>query len=245
MTDEFVVLPDPDAVAQEAARRWQAAAASAIERDGRFSVMLSGGSTPETLYKLLAQEPWRTDLPWEQTYLFWGDERRVPPGHPDSNFRMVQEALLDHVPVPPDQIFPLDGVCLARSSARDYERKLRDHFKLGRRDWPRFDLTLLGLGEDGHTASIFPGTRAVSDLSNMTVVYEVPQLGTQRMTVTLPVINNSRAILILAVGPRKADILATVRGADNMPSTYPIEAIDPADGTLTWLVDEDAAAKLP
>lgn len=139
----------------------------------------------------------------------------------------------------------MDGEDLANSAARAYSSLLERHFDLGRRDWPRFDLILLGMGEDGHTASIFPGTRAVSDQSNRVLVYEVPQLRAERMTLTLPVINHARHILFLVVGEDKAGALFEVLHGPYRPSTYPAQAVKPIDGSLTWLVDRAAAARLP
>lgn len=241
---EIVRLPDAEAVAREAARRWIEIARQAVEERGAFRIALSGGETPRLLYRLMASEPWRDQAPWAETHVFWCDERRVPPSDPRSNYRMARETLLDHVPIPSEQVYRMQGGGLISSATSDYEEKLRRHFRLGRGEWPRFDLILLGMGTDGHTASIFPGTRAVSDLSHMVLVYEVPQLGVERMTLTLPVINNARHILFLVVGEEKAETLAAVLEGDYRPSTYPAQAARPVDGTLTWLVDEAAASRL-
>lgn len=240
----IVILPDLEAIAREAADRWVRLAAAAVEAQGRFSIALSGGSTPRRLYELMASEPWRDQAPWLETFVFWGDERRVPPSDPESNYLMASQALLEHVPIPPDQVFRMDGVGLASSAARDYDDKLWRYFRFDRHEWPRFDLVLLGLGKEGHTASIFPGTRALSDLSNKVLVYEVPQLGAERITLTLPVINHARNILFLVAGDKKAAALEAVINGAHQPSTYPAQAIQPVDGELTWLVDEAAAAQL-
>lgn len=242
---EIKILPDAEAVAQEAAGRWVESAQAAVEARGAFRVALSGGSTPRRLYELMASEPLRERVPWAQTYVFWSDERRVPASHPDSNYRLARVTLLDHVPVPLEHLFRMDGEGLARSTAREYEEALRLHFDLKRGQWPRFDLMLLGLGADGHTASIFPGTRAVSDLSNMVIVYEVPQLGVERMTLTLPVLNHAREIIFMVTGAEKAAAVQAVLAGEYRPSTYPAQAVKPVDGTLTWLLDEEAAAQLP
>ncbi len=143
---ELVVLSDLAAVVREAARRWVDIARQAVAERDMFRIALSGGSTPRPLYELMASEPWRGQAPWAKTYVFWGDERRVPPSHPDSNYRMAYESLLRHVPVPADHVFRMDGEDLASSAARDYTAKLTRHFGLGWREWPRFDLVLLGLG---------------------------------------------------------------------------------------------------
>jgi len=245
VTTEVVILPHIEAIIEEAARRWVRIAQEAVAERGVFRIALAGGSTPRPLYMLMASAPWCDQVDWSRTFVFWGDERRVPPNHPDSNYRMAQEALLRHVPIPREQIFRMDGEDLANSAARAYEEALKRHFELGRRQWPRFDLMLLGLGADGHTASIFPGTRAVSDLSAMALVYPVPQLGVERMTLTLPVINHSRNILFLVSGKDKADALYMVLHGERRPSTYPAQAVKPVDGTLTFLVDQAAASRLP
>jgi len=241
---EIVKLSNPEAVAADAARRLANIAAASVEAQGSFSVALSGGSTPKRLYQLLASEEWRNKVPWENTHVFFGDERRVPHSDPQSNYRMARETLLDHVPVPADQIYPMDGTGLIKATMRDYENKLYRYFRHGKREFPRFDLFLLGMGSDGHIASIFPGTRAVSDLSATVLVYEVPQLGVERITLTVPVINNSKNILFMVTGENKAGALAHVMNEEVHPSRYPAEAVAPDDGTLIWLVDEAAASLL-
>lgn len=242
---EVVVLSDLSALTEEAAERWLNTAQAAVNERGEFTVALSGGSTPRPLYEKMASAPWSEQAPWQQTYVFFGDERRVPPDHADSNYRMANEALLQHVPIPSDQVFRMDGQGLSRTAAQSYERALQRHFSLERREYPRFDLMLLGMGEDGHTASVFPGTRAVSDLTNMVIAYDVPQLGVERMTLGLSVINNARQILFLVSGESKADALAAVLHGEHRPSTYPAQAVSPRDGSLTFLVDKAAAANLP
>jgi 6-phosphogluconolactonase len=241
IVSELVVLSDINQIAQEAAQRWVEIAQGAVAERGSFSVALSGGSTPRTLYELLAADPWRSQAPWESTHVFWGDERRVPATDPQSNYRMAREALLEHVSVPSEQIYRMHGEDLLSSAVRDYENKLWRYFKPGHGEWPRFDLILLGLGPDGHTASIFPGTRAVSDLSHLVLAYQVPQLAAERMTLTLPVINHAHHILFLVAGQEKAHVLANVLEGESRPSTYPAQAVRPVDGTLAWLVDQAAA----
>ncbi len=241
---EIVRLADPAAVAEEAARRWAQIAQDAVEERQSFSVALAGGSTPQRLYQLLATEAWQTRIPWSKTHVFFGDERRVPHSDPDSNYRMARESLLETVPVPEAQVYPMESMGLIKNSMRDYERKMRRYFDHGRREFPRFDLILLGMGTDGHTASIFPGTRAVSDLTNPVLVYAVPQLYQERMTLTYPVLNNARHIIFLVVGEKKADTLAAVLEGSVNISTYPAQGISLKNGSLVWLVDEPAASKL-
>jgi 6-phosphogluconolactonase len=157
---------------------------------------------------------------------------------------MARETLLDHVPIPGEQIYRIQGEDLLSSAARDYENKLWRFFKFGRGEWPRFDLVLLGLGTDGHFASIFPGTRSVSDLSNMVLAYQVPQLGAERITLALPVINHARHVLFLVAGQEKASALANALEGESRPSSYPAQAVRPVDGRLTWLIDQAAASEL-
>lgn len=242
---EVKVLPNLEAVAEEAARHWVQVAQAAVEERGTFRIALTGGEAARRLYEIMASKPYVDEAPWAQTAVFWSDERRVPPSHPESLYHLARTTLLDRVPIPRERIFRMDGEGLARTAAREYEEILQRHFGLGRGEWPRFDLVLLDMGTDGHIASIFPGTRAVSDLTNMVVVYQVPQLHAERITLTLPVFNHARHILIFATGAEKATALAAVLHGPHRPSTYPAQAIRPVDGVLIWLVDEAAAAQLP
>lgn len=241
---EIVKLADLDAITGEAAKWWVRIAKQSVEARGRFTVALSGGSTPQNLYQLLASAPWSGELPWQDTYVFFGDERRVPHSHPESNYRVAYESLLSQVQVPAEQVFPMPGTGLARSAERDYDRVLERHFELKRGEFPRFDLMLAGLGEDGHFGSIFPGTRAVTELSGRVLIYEVPQLNRERMTLTIPVFNHARNVVFLVSGAAKADALHNHFHAEYRPSTYPTQNIKMVDGTLTWLVDTAAASRL-
>ncbi len=242
---EIIRLADSEAVAREAAARWVKIAQESVAERGAFRIALAGGNTPRMLYQLMASEPWRDQVPWNKTFVFWGDERRVPPSDPQSDYRMARETLLDHVPIPPDHVFRMDGEELSSSAARSYENVLMRHFGLRAGEWPRFDLMLLGLGVDGHIASIFPGTRAASDRSSMVLAYFVSKLNAERITLTLPVINNARHILFMVCGEEKAEVLRNTLYGPFKPSTYPAQLVTPVDGTLTWLVDQAAAGKLP
>ncbi len=241
---ELVRFSDVTSLYEEAARRWVSIAVESVEARGRMTVALSGGSTPRALYELLATPEWREQVPWDKVYFFWGDERRVSSTDPDSNFRMVSEALLDHVPVDPGHVFPINGTELAKSAQRAYTYTIEKQFGLARREFPRFDLMLAGLGADAHFASIYPGTRAASDLSNMVLVYPVHQLGVERVTLTIPVFNNARHVMFLVTGEEKAQALANTLESEHRSSTYPAQSVILAEGTVTWLVDEAAASKL-
>jgi len=241
---EVVRLEDLEALSQEAARRWLSIAQQAVAERGKFSIAISGGHTPRRLYEIMAASPYKEQVPWAQTHVFWADERRVPPSDPQSNYLMACEALLNHVTVPPAQVYRMMGEGLLSDSTADYENKLKRYFELGPRDWPRFDLVLLGLGPDGHTASMFPGTRAVSDLTHMVLVYEVPQMHMERVTLTRRVFNNSRNVIFLVSGADKAKAVAATLEGPDLPSTHPAQVIQLTDGHLVWLVDQAAAADL-
>jgi len=238
MDANVVVLPDPGALAHEAARRFVALAREAAESRGRFSAALSGGSTPGGLYRLLAEEPYSVQVPWDAVHLFWGDERCVPPDDPGSNYHLAEEILLSRVPIPPENVHRVLGELEPASAARDYEQEIQDFF-CG--PHARFDLILLGLGEDGHTASLFPGSPALAETERLvaatTAVYQ--DRPAQRVTLTLPALNSARQALFLVAGSAKAGIVQSVlEGADER---LPARRVQPVAGGLTWLLDAQAA----
>jgi 6-phosphogluconolactonase len=241
MAGETVVLPDPTAVAQEAAARFMHSAHEAAASRGRFSVALSGGSTPGVLYRLLAEEPARAQVPWSQVHLFWGDERCVPPDHPDSNFRLAHETLIAHVPIPPDNVHRVPGELAPKEAAQAYSSALQDFF-CG--PLARFDLVLLGLGHDGHTASLFPESPALRERERLVAVTEAPGQGrpAQRVTLTLKAINTARQVLFLVTGADKAEIVHAVLEGPGV--RFPAQRVRPAAGELTWLIDTEAAGQL-
>jgi len=221
------------------------------------SVLLSGGSTPRALLSLLADRaaPYRARIPWDSVRLFWGDERHVPPDHPDSNFRMAREALLDHVPVPAAHVHRIAAEEPdAAAAARAYERDLVESFGLNpdrdgaaspdALDWPRFSLVLLGLGEEGHTASLFPGSPVLGERRHLTAAPWVAAHDTWRITVTPPVLNHGARVLFLVSGAAKAAALAAVVDGPPRPELYPAQVVAPAAGRLLWLVDRAAATRL-
>ncbi len=241
MNPEIVIFPDPPALAREAARRFTDLAREAAESRGRFSVALSGGSTPGALYRLLAVEPDRGQIPWAQVHLFWGDERCVPPDDPGSNYRLAGDTLLDHVPIPAGNVHRVRGELEPGAAARAYERGLNDYF-CGPRT--RFDLILLGVGGDGHTASLFPGSGALQESERLALAVEAHYEGrpASRVTLTLPAINTARHIWFLVTGSAKADIVqAVLEGEDG---GLPAQRICPTAGVLTWLLDAGAASQL-
>ncbi len=239
---EIRVLNDSSDLFKAAAAEFALLARDAVHRKGSFCVALSGGSTPKSLYSLLATKE-APAVPWSQTYIFFGDERFVPPDHPESNYRMAKEALLSKVPIPPQNIFrvPTEAPS-AEVSARRYEDSIRDYFALPPGELPRFDLILLGLGPDGHTASLFPGSEALQEKQRLVVANWVEKFKTYRITFTYPVINHAAYVTFLVSGADKADILREV--FENESAGLPSQRVKPVDGKLLWLIDRAAASSL-
>lgn len=241
------IEPDATALARVAAEQFTNLAGEAVNARGVFNVALSGGSTPKALFALLAseEEPFRARMPWTRTRFFWGDERHVPPDHPDSNYRMADEALLARIPVPADRVFriPAENPDAAAAAAA-YEQTLREAFHLQEGQRPRFDLVLLGLGPEGHTASLFPGSEAIAETVRWVVAPWVAKFNTYRITLTPPVLKHAAQVTFLASGGEKAEILRTVVEGEQRPEEFPAQSIRPTDGELTWLVDEAAARLL-
>lgn len=238
------VLPDAESVHGAAAERFLAAAREAVELRGRFMVALSGGSTPRDLYRRLAESPYRDQVPWARTYVLFGDERCVGPDDPRSNYRMAMDTLLHRVPVPVEQILRVTGEATdpARAAAA-YEAELRGLFAA--EGSARFDLVLLGVGTDGHTASLFPGSGALEETSRWVAASFVPKLGSWRVTLTLPALNAARRVLFLVTGEPKARVFAEAFGSAPHPSPHPCELVAPTDGLVEVLADRAAASRVP
>jgi 6-phosphogluconolactonase len=247
------VYRDSDEVALKAARRFARLADQYVVGCGRFAVALSGGSTPRAMNSLLAAPPFLETVPWPSIFFFWGDERCVSPDHEDSNYRMAQESLLSKVPVPEGNIFrtPAENPDPERA-AEEYEATLRDFFlRVAPRtstaplpNVPRFDLVLLGMGPDGHTASLFPNTTALHADDRIVVANYVDKLKAHRITLTPRTINNARNVTFMATGEDKAEPLKQVLEGSYQPDTYPSQLIHPQNGSLLWMVDEAAASLL-
>jgi 6-phosphogluconolactonase len=238
---EIKVLPDPAGIAREAAERIVVAARQAIETSGEFSIALSGGSTPKTLYELLAGPHYRPQIDWSKVLIFFGDERCVPPDHPESNYRMANTAMLSRVPIPGDNVYRIRGEIDPQEAAKEYELILKEKFG----DAGGVDVNLLGMGGDGHTASLFPGTAAVNELVHLAVANYAEHSTTGkswRVTLTAPFINRSHQILIMVGGKDKAARVAEVLEGPRDPQRLPIQLIDPPQGKVTWLIDVAAAA---
>ncbi len=244
--NEIEVCPDPQHLARVAAGHIARIAAEVIAVRGRFTIGLPGGSTPRLLFTLLSNLPWVRRIDWAHVHVFWGDERCVPPDHPDSNYRLAYETLLHHVPVPTEQIHRISGELPPAEAARSYEQTLRAFFPedASANPQPRFDLLLLGLGDDGHTASLFPGTLALTETTRWVVENYVPRLDAWRITLTAPAINAAAHVIFLVSGAAKAEALQAVLRGPFRPSAYPAQLIQPRAGQLLWLVDQAAAALL-
>jgi|SRR5579872_1098329 len=226
---------------QAAAEEFSQIAAKAIRSRGRFTVALSGGSTPRGLYSLLASG--KFNVAWDKTLFFWSDERHVPPTDAESNFHMANEILLSKIGVPPQNIFRVPAEEKnADAAARAYEDTLRAAFGLKSGEIPRFDLILLGIGTEGHTASLFPGSPALEETARLVTANWVEKLHTARITFTYPLLNNAACVIFLVSGAEKADILEQIfEGTGNLPA----QKVCPVNGRLLWIEDHAAAAKLP
>lgn len=237
-------LTTPQDLFQAAAEEVIRAAKESIATRGRFTIALSGGSTPKSMYTLIAANA-SAALPWERMFFFFGDERHVPPDSPESNFRMANESLLSKVPVPAANIFriPTENPDAA-GAAETYEETLRNFFAVKPGEFPRFDLILLGLGPDGHTASLFPETPALQEKSRLVVANWVEKLKAYRLTLTLPVINAAGCVAFLVSGTDKAVVLREVLEGKEPGERYPSKLVKPNEGKLIWFVDRAAASEL-
>jgi 6-phosphogluconolactonase len=239
---EIIICRDARELAQRAAEQFVALTEAAIARSGRFAVALSGGSTPRAAYALLASAKFSVE--WSRVHLFWGDERCVPPDHPESNFRMVEEALLAKIRIPPENIHRMPGEKEPEAAAEAYEAELRKFFAVERGGRPRFDLIFLGLGDDGHTASLFPGVAALDEADRWIAAVYVEKFRSYRLTLTLPVLNAAAQMTFLVSGGSKAKIVGQILSSDSSSSDYPAAKVRPSDGRLTWMLDPDAAKEL-
>jgi 6-phosphogluconolactonase len=246
MNPEIHTVAHAEALYHAGAVEFMRQASRAIQAQGAFTVALSGGSTPKGLYELLAADlTLRAQVPWDKVYVFWGDERHVPPDDAESNYRMAHEAMLSQVPVPPTQVYRIKGEDPdAGRAADDYERRLRECFRLPEGHLPRFDLVFLGLGPEGHTASLFPGTKALHETERLVVSNWVGKFYTERITMTPPVLNNAACVIFLVSGDDKALPLKAVLEGAYEPEQLPAQLIRPVHGRLVWLVDQAAASLL-
>ena len=239
---DSVICQDVDELSRRGAAQFVSLADAAISARGQFNVALSGGSTPRALYSLLASGEFSAQLAWRQIHLYFGDERCVAPDHAESNYRMVKEALLAQIPIPRANVHRMAGEKLPALAAAEYEAQLRQHFHSTEDAVPRFDLILLGLGEDGHTASLFPGSSALNENRRLVATTYVEKLNAHRLTLTFPVINNAAQISFLVAGASKAVIVKELLTTETRD--YPAARIAPENGQVTWFVTQDAAVDL-
>lgn len=244
---KYYVEPDPEALARRAARYFAEMISETVADRGRASIAISGGTTPQAAFRLLADPVLASHLrmPLEKLDIYWVDERNVPSDHADSNYRMVREAWLDHVSLQPCQIHRIQGELEPQAAAAHYEEDLKSSFRLREGEIPRFDLVALGMGGDGHTASLFPYTGAIHEMNRLVVANHVPQHDTWRVTLTWPVIDHASSVFFLIAGADKAEILKEVLTGPHDPERLPSQLIWPASGILTLILDKAAAALLP
>ena len=243
---EIKIVKDADAMSSLAAAILVEHIGKALRQQNEYSIALSGGSTPRRLYTLLADDPgWRGQIPWDRIHFFWGDERPVPPDHPDSNYRMAHDAMLSKADVQPAHIHRMRAeVPDAAQAAEDYTLEILRFFDIKDGEVPRFNCILLGMGADGHTASLFPGSPALNESKRLVMANWVDEFQSSRLTLTFPVLNNADLILLLVSGLEKADILKQVLAGDRAPNRYPVQRIQPKHGMLKWLLDRWAAMHL-
>ena len=236
------ILPMPTDLFRAAAKEFTRVGREAIAARNRFTVALSGGSTPKSLYSLLASD--YAGFDWSRTFLSFGDERHIPPDNTDSNYRMVNESLLTKITIPTANVFRVKAENPdAAAAAADYQSQLQEFFALRPGEFPRFDLILLGMGPDGHTASLFPGSEGLKEQSKLVIANWVEKFKTHRISFTFPVLNNSAEVMFLVSGPDKAEIVHQVLEGKNDPP-YPSQQVQPAAGKLLWLLDKPSAKNL-
>ena len=239
------IYPNFEILSQTAAEMFVNFANEAIRERGQFTVALAGGSTPKSLYQLLATERINDKLDWKKTFFFFGDERNVSPGNAESNFKMANEILFEPLMFPAGNIFRWETELKnAEIIAENYEETIKDFFVLAANEFPRFDLILLGMGDDGHTASLFPFTDALNQTEKIAAANYVEKLQTSRLTLTFPVINNAANIIFLVSGANKAEILCEVLEGEFQPEKFPSQKVNPGNGDIYWLIEANASQKL-
>jgi 6-phosphogluconolactonase len=244
---KYYVETDRAALARRTAQYLVEMAAEAVDARGQARIAVSGGTTPKAAFSLLADphERFRAAMPWDRLDLYWVDERCVPPDDAESNYRMTRESLLSHVPLPPEQVHRMEGELDPEAAAARYESELRNSFRLEGAESPRFDLVALGMGDDGHTASLFPYTAGIHEMGRLVAANHVPQKETWRITLTWPVINHASSVFFEIAGESKAEVVREVFMGPRDPERLPSQLIWPASGILTLFLDKAAAALLP
>jgi 6-phosphogluconolactonase len=243
---EIQIVENGEAVSRAAAEMLVSLALKKLKSKESIAIALSGGSTPRNMFALLVNDAALCNrMPWDSVHFFWGDERHVPPDHTDSNFRMANQALLSRVPVSPENIHRIRAENPdADKAAEDYEQELREFFKLETGQLPAFDCVFLGMGLDGHTASLFPGTKALHEHERLVVSNWVGKFQSYRITMTAPVLNNADMVIFHITGEEKAEPLRVVLEGQKQTDLFPSQLIEPTHGKLLWLVDQAAAGQL-
>lgn len=239
---EIRIFRNAEDLSDAAACMFMNVALEAVKDHGWCAVALSGGSTPKRLYSMLAEPDRVKRIPWERVHLFWGDERCVPPNDPESNYGMVQKALLRKISIPATNVHRVRGEIRPEQAATEYDALVRGFFSLAGNELPRFDLVLLGLGEDGHTASLFPGSHALDESEHLAIAAYVERLAAYRISLTLPVINHAAVIAFLVADERKRAIVSRVVRHPDESGELPAQRVRPVGGKLLWFLDEAVAA---
>jgi len=238
----ILIFETPEQVAEAAAERFVDCAAASVSDHGSFAVALAGGSTPRRAYELLATDEFKDRVDWPRVHLFFGDERAVPSDDPQSNYRMVNDALISRIAIPAENVHRIRGETAPAESSESYEAELKSLF--GAVAWPRFDLVWLGLGADGHTASLFPRSDALQEETRWVVATRQPQTRQDRITLTLPAINHAARVTFMVTGKDKAATLARILRSESVDEELPARTIRPVNGILEWLVDRAAASAI-
>ena len=236
------VLPDLETLSHRAASIFVSTSRNSIATKKRFPVAISGGSTPRRLCTLLGSEAYGDQVDWQRVHFFWADERCVPKNDEASNFRTAFNTLLSKVALPDENIHRIKGEEAPDQAARDYEEEIRRFFKGS--GWPGFDLVILGVGEDGHTASLFPDSKSLEETVRLAIPVYLEEPGKNRITLTLPVLNHANQILFLVAGFSKAGVLSEIFGGKERRKLLPSGLINPLRGSMIWLIDQEAAGKL-
>lgn len=236
------VLEDPTDLARKGADFVARSAAASAARDQSFTLAISGGSTPRPMHRMFAQEPYRSLIEWNRVRLFWVDERCVPPDDPESNFGAARKDFLDHLPIPAGQVHPMPWGLEPEVGASAYEKEIRRAFALDKAGYPSLDTVVLGMGQDGHVASLFPGSESLNERDRLVLDVRggVPEVN--RLTLTLPVLNRAKEILFMVSGERKAPVVKALLEDDD--ADLPAQRVQPLEGRVTWLLDKGAASML-
>jgi 6-phosphogluconolactonase len=236
---EIIITEDPIQLAERGANIFRSTAKDRVKQTNLFTVAISGGSTPRDMHKLLAEEPYRSGIPWNKTHIFWVDERCVGVDDPASNFGLAKKDFLERVPIPPEQIHPMPGEFPPEEGAKNYQREMEKVFQTKEEDLPVFDLIFLGMGKDGHTASLFPGAKSSHCPGRWVIVVKGGNPNVYRLTLTYDVLNRAKRVCFLVSGKEKAPIVKTF--LENRDGRLPAQKIQPVKGKLTWLLDKEAA----